>query len=155
TFLAQGAGKSSAQTLLRAPAERRYPLLIAFLSHALAAITDEVIEMFDRCLAEVYARAGHDLEDFRKAMAHATNEKVHLFREMARAVLDPAIGDPDLRSTIYQRITHVALRQNPPTLCAPWTIAISISSRRATGICGSSPRPSSTPSPSTPTPARN
>ena len=111
TFLAQVARKSSAQTLLRAPAERRYPLLIAFLSHALATVTDEVIEMFDRCLAEAYARAGQDLEDFRKAMAHATNEKVYLFREMARAVLDPAIGDPDLRSAIYQRITPAVLRR--------------------------------------------
>jgi len=54
---------------------------------------DEVIEMFDRCLAEAYARAGQDLEDFRKAMANAANEKVHLFRALAYAVLDPAI-DP-------------------------------------------------------------
>ena len=111
TCLAQVARKSSAQTLLRAPAERRYPLLIAFLSHALAAVTDEVIEMFDRCLAEAYARAGQDLEDFRKAMAHATNAKVYLFRAMARAVLDPAIGDPNLRSAIYQRITPAVLRR--------------------------------------------
>ena len=104
-------------------------------------MTDEVIEMFDRCLAEAYARAGQDLEDFRKAMAQATNEKVHLFRELARAVLDPAIADPHLRRAIYQRITPTVLapgrRQNPTALCVPWTIAISISSRRATAICGS------------------
>ena len=111
TFLAQVARKSSAQTLQRAPAERRYPILIAFLSHALAAVTDEVIEMFDRCLAEAYARAGQDLEDFRKAMAHATNEKVYLFRELARAVLDPAIA----RSPPPQRHlpTHYARRAAP------------------------------------------
>lgn len=103
-FLAQVARKSGAQTLQRAPAKRRYPVLIAFLYQALADVTDEVIERFDRCLAEAYARAGQDLEDFRKAMADATNEKVHLFREIARAVLDPTIGDPHLRSAIYQRI---------------------------------------------------
>jgi TnpA family transposase len=110
-FLAHVARKSGAQALQRAPAERRYPILIAFLSQALADVTDEVIEMFDRCLADAYARAGQDLEDFRKAMAHAMNEKVYLFREMARAVLDPAIGDPNLRSTIYQRITPTVLRR--------------------------------------------
>jgi hypothetical protein len=27
----------------------------------LADVTDEVIEMFDRCLADAYARAGQDL----------------------------------------------------------------------------------------------
>jgi len=75
-FLGQVARKSSAQTLLRAPAERRYPILIAFLYHALAAVTDEVIEMFDRCLAEAYARAGQDLEDFRKAMAHKPRQNI-------------------------------------------------------------------------------
>jgi Tn3 transposase DDE domain len=110
-FLAQVARKSSAQTLQRAPAERRYPVLIAFLSQALADVTDEVIEMFDRCLAEAYGRAGQDLEAFRKVMAHATNETVHLFRELACAVLDPAIAAPHLRSTIYQRITPTVLRR--------------------------------------------
>jgi hypothetical protein len=41
-------------------------------------VTDEVIEMFDRCLAEAYVRAGRDLEAFRAAMAQATNEKVQI-----------------------------------------------------------------------------
>jgi tRNA isopentenyl-2-thiomethyl-A-37 hydroxylase MiaE len=111
TSLAHLARKSSAQALQRAPAVRRYPLLVAFLSQCLATVTDEVIEMFDRCLAEAYARAGKDLEDFRKAMAQATNEKVHLFRELARVVLDPAIADPHLRPAIYQRISPTVLRR--------------------------------------------
>lgn len=110
-FLAHVARKSSAQTLLRASAERRYPILAAFLYQALADVTDEVIEMFDRCLADAYARAGQDLKDFRTAMAQAANEKVYLFRELARAVLDPAIADPHLRSAIYQRITPGVLRR--------------------------------------------
>ena len=71
TFLAQLARKSSAQALHRTPAVRRYPLLVAFLVHCLATVTDEVIEMFDRCLAEAYARAGKDLEDFRKAISNS------------------------------------------------------------------------------------
>jgi TnpA family transposase len=110
-FLAHLARKSSAQALQRAPAVRRYPILVAFLSQCLADVIDEVIEMFDRCLAEAYARAGHDLEVFRTAMAQATNEKVHLFRELARAVLNPAIADPHLRRTIYQRIPPTVLQR--------------------------------------------
>ena len=153
-FLAHLARKSSAQALQRAPAERRYPILVAFLSQALADVTDEVIEMFDRCLAEAYARAGQDLEDFRKAMAQATNEKVHLFRELARAVLDPAIArsQPPQHHlpTHYARPCCAGPPRNPTALCAPWTIAILISSRRAMAICGSLPRPSWRPLPSTP-----
>ena len=111
TFLAQLARKSSAQALQQSPAVRRYPLLVAFLVHCLATVTEEVIEMFDRCLADAYARAGKGLEDFRKAMAQATNEKVHLFCELARAVLDPAIADPYLRPAIYTRLTPAVLRR--------------------------------------------
>jgi hypothetical protein len=74
-------------------------------------VADEAIEMFDRCLTEAYARAGQDLEDFRTAMADATNEKVYLFRELARAVLDPAIADLHLRRRIYQRVTPAVLRR--------------------------------------------
>jgi predicted molibdopterin-dependent oxidoreductase YjgC len=73
---------------------------VAFLAQCLADVTDEVVEMFDRCLAEVYARAGRDLEAFRVAMAQATNEKVYLFRQLVRAVLDAAVADPHLRRAI-------------------------------------------------------
>ena len=58
--LAHVARTSNAQTLQRALDERRSPILVAFLSQALADVTDEVIEMFDRCLAEAYGRAGQD-----------------------------------------------------------------------------------------------
>jgi hypothetical protein len=84
---------------------------VAFLSQCLADVTDEVIERFDHRLAEAYARAGHDLEAFRMAMAQATNEKVHLFRELARTVLDPAIADSHLRSTSYQRVPPTVLQR--------------------------------------------
>jgi hypothetical protein len=111
TFLAQLARKSSAQALQRAPVVRRYPLLVAFLVHALATVTDEVLEMVDRCLAEAYARASKDWEDLRQTMAQATHEKVHLFRARARAVLAPAITAPHLRPTIDQRLTPADLRR--------------------------------------------
>jgi TnpA family transposase len=110
-LLAHVARKSSAQALQRAPAERRYPLLVAFLYHSLVEVTDDVIEMFDRCLADADARAGQDLQEFRTAVAQATNEKVHLFRELGQAILDPTIADADLRSTIYQRIPPPVLRR--------------------------------------------
>jgi hypothetical protein len=127
-FLAHLTRKSSAQALQRAPGTRRYPMLVAFLSQALTEVTDEVIEMFDRCLAEAYARAGQDLEDFRKAMAQAKNEKVHLFRELARGFRSCHYGSGP-RPAIYNafpRRPSVRPRRNPIVLSAPWTIAILI-----------------------------
>jgi hypothetical protein len=109
-FLAQLGRRSTNQALQRISKERRYPILIAFLRQSLVDITDELIDMFDRCLAEAYARAGRDLDEFRKSVAQATNEKVSLFRELGHVILDEQIEDAKLRSVIYQRIPKEVLQ---------------------------------------------
>ena len=84
---------------------------MAFFHQSLIDVADETIDQFDRCLAEAYARAGHDLEDFRGSLAQATNEAVRLFGELARVVLDPAVRDAQLRHTIYRHIPPERLRK--------------------------------------------
>jgi hypothetical protein len=84
---------------------------VAFLHQSLVDVADETIDQFDRCLAEEYARAGHDLDEFRGSMAQATNETVRLFGELARVVLDPTVGDAQLRHAIYRRIPPERLRK--------------------------------------------
>ena len=109
--LAQIVRRATGQSLQRMPEERRYPLLVAFLRQSLVDIADETIDQFDRCLAEAYARAGHDLEEFRSSAAQTTNETVRLFGELARIVLDPAVRDAQLRPAIYRRIPASRLQQ--------------------------------------------
>jgi TnpA family transposase len=109
-FLAQLARKSTAQALERAPEVRRYPILIAFLAQTLVDVMDETIDLFDRCLAQSYAKAGRELEDFRKSVARATNEKVYLFQELASLILDPSITDSELRPHIYKAVKPETLR---------------------------------------------
>ena len=92
------------------PERRRYPILVAFLYQTLVDLTDEAIDLFDRCLAEAYHRASRDLEDFRLSVARSTNEKLRLFREIGRVVLDPEVKDADLRRAIYRRIPAAELR---------------------------------------------
>lgn len=108
--LAQVGKRSTNQALQRMAAERRYPILLAFLRQALEEITDETIDLYDRCLAEAYARARRDLEEFRRSVARATNEKVRLLQELGRIVLDPEVSDPDVRGRIYRRVTPERLR---------------------------------------------
>jgi uncharacterized protein DUF4158/Tn3 transposase DDE domain-containing protein len=110
-FLAQLARKATPHMLQRVPEPRRYPMLVAFLAQSLVDLTDAVIEMFDQCLADTDRRARQDLDEFRSTVARATNEKVWLFRELGRVVLDPAIRDPELRAAIYQRIPPDVLRR--------------------------------------------
>ncbi len=109
--LAQIARRATGQALQRMPEERRYPLLVAFLRQSLVDIADETVDQFDRCLAEAYARAGHDLEDFRSSVAQTTNETVRLFGELARVVLDPTVRDAQLRHAIYRQIPATRLRK--------------------------------------------
>lgn len=109
-FLAQLASRSTNQALQRAPDERRYPILIAFLHEALTEIIDEAIDQFDRCLADASARAGHDLNDFRSAVARSSNEKVVFFHKIGSVLLDANISDAELRQAIYQHVPPDVLR---------------------------------------------
>jgi len=102
-FLSQVGKKSTNQALQRTPPERRYPILVAFLRQVAEELMDEVMDLFDRCMAQVDARARRDLEEFRRNAARATNEKVALFTDLTGIVLDPQIADPDLRTHIYKR----------------------------------------------------
>ncbi len=110
-FLAQIGRRSNPAALQRLPDERRYPILLAFCQQTLVEVTDEALDLFDRCLAETEARASHDLAEFRATVARATNEKVRLFRELGRLVLDTSIQDTILRRAIYRRISRDQLQE--------------------------------------------
>ncbi len=102
-FLSQLGKKSTNQALQRTPPERRYPILVAFLRQVTEELIDEVMDLFDRCMAQIDARARRDLEEFRRNAARATNEKVALFNDLTGMILDSEIADPDLRTHIYKR----------------------------------------------------
>ena len=92
------------QALLRQAPERRYPILIAFLSEAYSEITDEIIGLFDHRLQEAESKARRELADFRQGAARATDEKVRLFRELGRILLDPEVPDAAVREAIYETV---------------------------------------------------
>src|SRR5581483_10161556 len=103
-FLAQIAKRSTNQALLRMPEKRRYPILLAFLHQSLIDITDETIEIYDRCLWDCYNGAKNDLETFKKEVFKSANEKVSVLKEVGRLVLDPAIHDQELRRSIFANL---------------------------------------------------
>jgi len=79
-------------------------VLLAFLHDSCAEITDEVVDLFDRCLSQVDARARRQLEEFRKGSARATNEKVKLFGELGSILLDSSIPDGEVRKAVFERV---------------------------------------------------
>jgi TnpA family transposase len=109
-LLARLGRKATNQALERMAPERRYPILLTFLHQTLTDTIDEAVDLYDRCLAEAYARAGRELDEFRQSVAQATNEKVRLFQTVGRILLDPAVSDAEIRGLIYQQITPETLR---------------------------------------------
>jgi TnpA family transposase len=109
-FLARLGQKMWSGTLARTPDYRRYPILVAFLHQTLEELIDEILDLFDRYLAEADRTARQKLDDFHRATARATNEKVILFEEVGELVLNPAIADADLRPAIHRQISPEYLR---------------------------------------------
>jgi TnpA family transposase len=109
-WLAQIGWKSTNQYLQRMSPERRYPILTAFLQQALLHHTDIVVELFDQCLWGCHSEAKQELEEFRKAVARSTNEKLKLFRELGQVLLDDDIEDPDVRSVSFERVPKKVLQ---------------------------------------------
>ncbi|MCE7938523.1 MAG: DUF4158 domain-containing protein [Chloroflexi bacterium CFX6] len=104
-FLAQEGRRSGNQMLQRAPTHRRYPILVAFLYQSLIDVTDETIELYDRCLGEAYAKARRALKAYRLSISRSANQKVLFLRQLGALVLDEAIADDALRGVIYQRFS--------------------------------------------------
>ena len=103
-LLARIGRKASNQYLQRISEERRYPILIAFLHESLISIVDEVIEMFDRCLWELYSGAQKDLEKHQQAIFKTLNEKLIIFNDLAKIIVDQKVDHKDVRSIIFDNV---------------------------------------------------
>lgn len=103
-LLAQLGKRTPAPSLRRAADERKYPILVAFVCRLVQQLSDEVGDLFVNCLAETYARARHDWESFRLQEATAFDEKILLLHRMGQIVLDPEIGDEQVRPGIFEQI---------------------------------------------------
>ena len=110
-WLAQIGWKSTNQALQRMAPERRYPVLVAFLQQALLHHTDIAVELFDQCVWGCHSEAKQELEEFRKAVARSTNEKLKLFRELGTVLLDDDIEDPDVRAVSFERVPKKVLHE--------------------------------------------
>ena len=69
-----------------------------------------MVDLYNRCLANAYARSRRDLEEFRRSTAKSTNEKLRLFEQLAGVILDEEVSDERVRLQIYQRVSPEQLR---------------------------------------------
>lgn len=102
TTLANWAQSASNQALAQSSPERRYPALLAFGAERLVGMTDELVDLFDKLLADTKAKARFRLGEYQKSVA--ANDKVLLLAEIARVLLDPDLGDEDRLSTLFEAV---------------------------------------------------
>ncbi|MBN9386574.1 MAG: Tn3 family transposase [Chloroflexi bacterium] len=101
-FLAQQGRHLTPYLLERMSAERRYPLLLAFVAQSYQDIMDETLDLFIDYLGETNRRAGKDLEEFRLRMAQANDRKVRHFQTLGTIALSPEIADSEVRQFIFE-----------------------------------------------------
>ena len=95
TALARWAQTASNQALAQSAPERRYPALLAFGAERLVEVTDELVDLFGKLLADTNAKARLRLGEYHKSVAEAANDKVLLFAQIARLLLDPGLPDEE------------------------------------------------------------
>jgi len=100
TSLARIGRSSTAQALARMTADRRYPILLAFLEHVRQEVVDELVEQFDRSLGDTNARARRALDEQKIANARHTSPMMRLLRDLCRFATNAEIADEALRQTI-------------------------------------------------------
>ncbi|MEM9774988.1 MAG: Tn3 family transposase [Chloroflexota bacterium] len=111
THLAQIARHNSNQGLKRKkPPATRYAILVAFLIWAHEKTIDELIELFDLCLADAYRRAKRELKEFQLSYMARMQQVVGYFREMSHVVLDEEVAADEIRPSIYQQVPITDLK---------------------------------------------
>lgn len=87
------------------PEKRRYPILVAFLTQTLLDVADELMDIFDTCMAQAHSRSRRNLDEHRKQIAKAPEAKVRLFYQVGSLILDDTIADETLRKAIFRQVS--------------------------------------------------
>jgi len=109
--LARIARYTSTRSLRRKkPAEKRYAILAAFLIWAYEKTIDELIELFDLCLAEAYRKSKRELKTFQLQHMARMQQVMGYFREMGQVVVNDDVPDTAVRTTIYEQVPEDTLQ---------------------------------------------
>ena len=111
-YLAQIARYTSIQGLKRKkPVGKRHAILVAFLLWAHEKTIDELIELFDLCLADAYRKSKRDLKEFQLRYMARMQTVVGYFRDMGQVVVDDTVPDEAVRTNIYEQVSVDTLRE--------------------------------------------
>ena len=104
-YLSKIGMRATNQYLQRANEVRRYPILICFLKQSLYNFTDDLIEMVDQRLWELYNQAKRNFDSDRLMASKTIDEKLKTLQDISQILLDQDIEDNSVRVKTFEYIT--------------------------------------------------
>ncbi len=111
-WLAQTGRQTSNQALTRLGPERRYPVLMCFCAEALARVTDDALEVYDRALGAADRAAQRKREELDRRARRDTRTTVSRFVDLACVVIEAHDAGTDALRLIDRRIGLDRIRQD-------------------------------------------
>ena len=103
-YLARIGARATNQYLQRASEIRRYPILICFLKQSLYNFTDDLIEMVDQRLWELYNQAKRNFDSDRLMASKTIDEKLKTLQDISQILLDQDIEDNSVRAKTFEHL---------------------------------------------------
>ena len=109
-YLAKIGARATNQYLQRASEVRRYPILICFLKQSLYNFTDDLIEMVDQRLWELYNQAKRNFDSARLLASKTIDQKLKTLQDIGQILLDQNIEDNSVRAKTFEYINPDELK---------------------------------------------
>ncbi len=109
-YLAKIGARATNQYLQRASEVRRYPILICFLKQSLYNFTDDLIEMVDQRLWELYNQAKRNFDSDRLLASKTIDQKLKTLQDIGQILLDQNIEDNSVRAKTFEYINPDELK---------------------------------------------
>lgn len=108
---AQIARYTSTRSLRRKkPDGKRRAILVAFLIWAHEKTIDELVELFDLCLADAFRRSKRELKEFHLQQMARMQQALGYYREIGQVVNDETVPDEAVRANIYEQVPAETLQ---------------------------------------------
>ena len=111
---------ASADRVREMAAPRRHLALVCFLHQAWRDTLDQAVDMYGTLLDRHRKRVEDRLDDMLKAQRHAVDRIVHRYHRLGAVLLDPDVGDAEVRASLLSPVPETQLREDQSDL-ANWT----------------------------------
>ena len=107
---------ASADRVRRMAAPRRHLALVCFLHQAWRDTLDQAVDMYGKLLDRNRKLVEARLDDMLKAQRQAVDRIVHRYRRLGAVLLDPDVGDDELRVRLLSTVPEAQLREDQSDL---------------------------------------